>query len=185
MKDKLIILSLIGVVFGTLSCFNPSKCVTVTIDKISTEQPESLGRIFSIWYSVQIHNHCKDTVRYYHRTDKQITIKMIPEYRDTVFVPSNIYLTYRNDTIHSNTMGGFLSINWEFPIPPNQNHNIVFIPNAWIVSELYKIKYVEEFETKEDFWLDIVKHGVLHVVVDGKTHRVKNHGLSLEFNEED
>ena len=185
MKNKPIILFLIGIALGTGACFNSNRCVTITIDRIITELPESLGRIHSVWYDVRVHNHCKDTVRYRVRTDKEIT-RMIPMYGITAFISPDIYLIYRNDTIYDNFMvRERLSTNKEHIIAPNQSRSIVFVPNAWIVMELYETKYMEEFETEKDFWLDIVKHGVLHVVVDGKTHRVKNHGLFLEFNEED
>jgi len=182
-RNKLIIiLSLIGIVLGTLSCFKPNNCVTVTVDRISTEEPEVASYIVTVWYNVRIHNHCIDTVRHYYRNNKQITVQMIPERRTTVFVSSDIYLVYKNDTIYSGNWDTKPSTrDKEFIIAPNQNRLIHFSPCSWIVRELYETKYLNNFNTRKDFWLDIVKHGVLHIVVDGKTHKVENRELSLEY----
>jgi len=153
--------------------------VNVEIDGVSTPSHESGSYIAFVRYKYVVRNN----------SDKPVSIQFSQV--DKIYDPgveglipinlpvfSNVFIIFQQDTI----WGGYA---WRFEpydttIHKSSHFKGFFELNWMLLSQLFETKYENLYTNEKDFILDVVKDGLLCVVVGDSVYKVRNK-KSLEY----
>jgi len=153
--------------------------VDVEIDAVSTPSHESDNFISFVRYWYIINNNSDTPVSiHYSQIDKIYDPGVEGLEPANIPVFSNVFLLFQKDTI----WGGY---GWRFEpydtTVRRSTHYKGFFELDWmLLSQLYETKYENLYTKEKDFSLDVVKDGLLCVVIGDSVYKVRNK-KSIEY----
>jgi len=171
-----IIVCLIIIVLSSCT-FQPN--VDVEIVSVSTPSHESDNFISFVryWYIINNNSDTPITI-HYSQIDKMYDPGVEGLISINLPVFSNVFLIFQKDTI----WGGY---GWRFEpydttVHKSSHFKGFFELNWMLLSQLYETKYENLYTSEKDFILDVVKDGLLCVIIGDSVYKVKNK-KSLEY----
>jgi len=165
-----IIVCFIIIVFHSCT-FQPN--VDVEIDAVSTPEHESGSYIAIVRYEYVVRNNSDIPVTiHYSQIDKLYDPEIEGLIPIDLPVFANVFLLFHNDTI----WGGYgLRIEpFDIIVHKSSCYKGFFELQGFLLSQLYENKYEILYSREKDFILDVVKDGLLCVVVGDSVYKVKN-----------
>ena len=159
------------------SCsFKPS--VEIEIVKVSTPTQESADYVSDVryWYVIKNDSDIPLTIKdsYIEKTFDPMLEGLEPA---DLNVLSNTFILFEKDTLWGTRSIFHGSHFWERPDSTIKKHILyedLFVLQSWLLYQQFRDRYSNCYENEKDFKLDVVRKGVLCVVIDDKVYKTKN-----------
>jgi hypothetical protein len=149
--------------------------VDIEIVAVSTPIHESVDYIGFVRYEYEIRNNSDIPISiHYSQIDKIFDPRVEGLNPTDIPVLANLFLLFEKDTIWGTPGYGRRFEAYDTTLHKSKHFNGLFELNWMLLSQLYETKYENLYEREKDFILDVIKEGVLCVVIQDSIYKIKN-----------